>query len=80
MSPHLALMPCGTNAAYSRHIKAGEAPCEECLAAHADYYRGYIRCRNRALQQLREMYPVSFARLLERQLEELDRYGIKSAH
>lgn len=29
------LKPCGTEAAYRRHIRKGERPCEECLAAHA---------------------------------------------
>ncbi|QEM40885.1 MAG: hypothetical protein [Phage AS32] len=30
------LLPCGTNAAYHRHRKAGEYPCTDCLAAHAE--------------------------------------------
>lgn len=30
------LLPCGTNAAYHRHRKAGEYPCSDCLAAHAE--------------------------------------------
>lgn len=29
------LQPCGTNAAYARHKRNGEYPCEPCLAAHA---------------------------------------------
>lgn len=29
------LQPCGTNAAYARHIKHGEVPCDACRAAHA---------------------------------------------
>lgn len=30
------LKPCGTNAAYVRHKRAGEYPCTACLAAHAE--------------------------------------------
>lgn len=29
------LSPCGTPAAYSRHLSAGEEPCEACRAANA---------------------------------------------
>ena len=28
------LKPCGTNAAYQRHIKTGEQPCDACVHAH----------------------------------------------
>lgn len=35
------LKPCGTRAAYERHKKAGEPPCEACLAGKADYQRTY---------------------------------------
>jgi len=31
--------PCGTVAAYRRHQRAGEAPCEPCRAAWAAYQR-----------------------------------------
>lgn len=30
-----ALKPCGTTAAYRRHLRAGEAPCDACRAANA---------------------------------------------
>lgn len=29
------LQPCGTNAAYQRHKRAGEYPCTPCLEAHS---------------------------------------------
>jgi hypothetical protein len=35
------LKPHGTNAAYQRHIKAGEDPCEACRSAHAVYSRDH---------------------------------------
>ena len=28
--------PCGTDAAYRRHLRAGESPCERCRDAHRD--------------------------------------------
>lgn len=33
------LQPCGTNAAYARHLRRGERPCPECCAAHAESVR-----------------------------------------
>lgn len=35
------LQPCGTNAAYARHRKKGERPCDECLEARARYIRAW---------------------------------------
>jgi hypothetical protein len=37
--PARPLEPCGTNAAYQRHRKAGEYPCIPCLEAHAENVR-----------------------------------------
>ncbi len=34
-----ATQPCGTEAAYRRHLRHGEAPCEACRTAHADKAR-----------------------------------------
>lgn len=34
------LKPCGTNAAYVRHVKHGEPTCQPCRDAHAAYIRG----------------------------------------
>ena len=34
-----ALQPCGTRAAYFRHIRRGETTCPACRAAHAAYMR-----------------------------------------
>lgn len=35
--------PCGTNAAYCRHLKAGETPCEPCVKAHNVYAAEQMR-------------------------------------
>lgn len=40
-----ATQPCGTLAAYRRHLKAGEIPCEACKAANAERTRDYYRSR-----------------------------------
>lgn len=37
------LKPCGTNAAYARHKRAGEYPCTPCLEAHAANVAKYTR-------------------------------------
>ena len=31
------LQPCGTNAAYQRHLKYKQVACNRCLKAHAEY-------------------------------------------
>jgi len=31
------LQPCGTRAAYKRHVRHGETPCRACKAANAEY-------------------------------------------
>jgi len=33
------VQPCGTNAAYKRHVRAGEPACNQCLKAHTLYER-----------------------------------------
>ena len=44
-----ATHPCGTNAAYKRHQRHGEAPCAACRAAWAEYQREmYHRRKGRA--------------------------------
>ena len=32
------LQPCGTRAAYNRHLAAGEEPCEDCTRANFNYH------------------------------------------
>jgi hypothetical protein len=41
------LQPCGTPAAYARHIKRGEEPCDPCREANNAYARHYRRRRKR---------------------------------
>jgi hypothetical protein len=38
-----ALQPCGTEAAYRRHLRAGERACEPCLAANREVTYRSIR-------------------------------------
>lgn len=35
------LRPCGTVAAYSRHLRRGEEPCQPCRTANTAYQREY---------------------------------------
>jgi hypothetical protein len=36
------LMPCGTNAAYVRHVRRNEPTCQPCRDAHAEYGREHV--------------------------------------
>ncbi len=40
--------PCGTVAAYKRHLRHHEAPCDPCRAAWAEYQRDRYRARKGA--------------------------------
>jgi len=68
------LQPCGTPAAYRRHLRHGEQPCDACRDAMRAYQKkwldrtGYMRARNRALSRLAARRRGEFRRLL---LEEL---------
>jgi hypothetical protein len=67
----------GTIAAYTRHRRADESPCDPCKAAWNTYQSEYKRAhpenrprenryaaaRSRALQQLRREYPQRFNEL-----------------
>lgn len=41
------LRPCGTVAAFQRHVRDGEAPCDECRAAKNDASRQWARSQAR---------------------------------
>lgn len=46
--PGVPARPCGTHAAYRRHLRAGEKPCAECMAAESAYKAAvYQRSRRR---------------------------------
>lgn len=54
------LQPCGTAAAYRRHLRAGEETCADCRRAHADAvatFRGasYKRTSGREPRSVREV-------------------------
>lgn len=42
-----ALKPCGTSAAYQRHIRHREVPCRPCVEAHRRRLLDYERRRGR---------------------------------
>lgn len=43
--PPRQLQPCGTTAAYARHIRHGETPDQACKDAHAAWQRAYHQRR-----------------------------------
>jgi hypothetical protein len=53
-----SVQPCGTWAAYKRHLKYGEPPCEACKAACRARARGYYARRGRELYQARRKAPA----------------------
>lgn len=49
------VQPCGTAAAYQRHMRRAEVPCEECVVAWAEHNAAYKRAnRDRINAQRRE--------------------------
>lgn len=72
------LQPCGTPAAYQRHLRRGEEPCDPCLTA-ANAYKasnardvGTQRARQRALSRLSHLHPAHYAVLLAEELDKED--------
>lgn len=77
------LKPCGTIAAYRRHQRHGEQPCEACQKVWAAYHRGYInsspevrararaytKAYGRAARRIAAAHPDEMAALLAEELE-----------
>lgn len=77
------LQPCGTIAAHRRHLRHGEAPCDACAKAWADWHREYLanapevrararawgRAHQRALRRLGAAHPDELNELLADELE-----------
>lgn len=61
------LKPCGTPAAYMRHMAHGEPVDEACRIAVLDYNKPKSRVRYRALAVLALEYPERFAEILEQE-------------
>ena len=59
------LQPCGTHAAYQRHVRAKEDACDACRAANVVYVGVRRGARQAALRQLAERHADEFASLLE---------------
>lgn len=77
------LQPCGTYAAWQRHKKNNEDPCESCWRARRQYQRAYRkvaprsesdrrkahrRAHRRALVALSQRYSTAFLDLLGKEL------------
>lgn len=55
MNRNRDLRPCGTEAAYRRHRRYHEMPCEPCYLAHAAYVRNTRPSRAKArLEEARD--------------------------
>lgn len=80
----MELLPCGTTAAYKRHLRKGEPACPACLEANnnksklrrtnpesakEDYQRNNARLR--ALWRLSHEYPERFRQLCIEELTKL---------
>jgi len=63
------LKPCGTQAAYDRHIRDGETPCEPCRKANAaaKATQGHTKVRDRARAVLARRFYVEYAELVHAQ-------------
>ena len=80
----MELLPCGTHAAYQRHLRAGEKACKECRAANAKRSTKYLRTSpearasnakssaawHRAASRLKARHPAEYRALYD---EEKDR-------
>lgn len=75
----IELQPCGTKAAYQRHLDRDEPACDPCVAANAAYRREHYdgtRERNRAYQKawrlaekrLKAMFPVEWRKVLRQEM------------
>ncbi|MCP2339213.1 hypothetical protein [Actinomadura rupiterrae] len=62
------LQPCGTRAAYKRHKRRGEQPCEPCRQANAAYIRPTGSARHRALKALAERHAAEYDALYRTEL------------
>lgn len=61
------LQPCGTSAAYRRHKRAGETPCEPCTVARREYNRRHEAARQaRTPRKPRRLAPCGTANARER--------------
>ncbi|HEY9411767.1 MAG TPA: hypothetical protein VIP77_19465 [Jiangellaceae bacterium] len=74
------LKPCGTVAAYQRHINRRETPCDSCKRAKRDYVnarpdtRARGRARSAALEALARRHGSEFLDLLD---VEMKKEGLK---
>lgn len=75
--------PCGTRAAYLRHLDHGEPPCDPCAEANAAHrrehaagtqerHRLYQRARRRAAIRLQEAFPRQWRMLLREEAWKAD--------
>ena len=64
-----ALQPCGTQAAYRRHLSKGEQPCDACRAAAAAYQRDRLRAIRSGEREVRQLQPCGTRAAYRRHLK-----------
>lgn len=59
------LKPCGTPAAYARHLRDRETPCQPCREANAEAKatQGHTKVRDRARAELARLHRDEYAEL-----------------
>ena len=81
------LKPCGTLAAYKRHISKGEKPCNACQQANTDHANAFYHrspehravkarralARQRAFARLKALHPVEYRRLYAEEIQRSER-------
>lgn len=67
-----ALKPCGTPAAYTRHLRKGEEPCEPCRTANSNRIAGYYASpeTGKAMKERNKAYQRALGRLAKRHRSE----------
>lgn len=62
------LQPCGTEAAYKRHVRAGEPPCPECSSAHRREQRDRDRgsCSSSSTRPVLTLVPTTTEERIDR--------------
>ncbi len=70
-----AIVRCGSFAAYWRHRRKGEEPCQACKTAATAYIKLRAAERQRAWRRLASEYPERFRELLTEEREPSPDYG-----
>lgn len=68
------LQPCGTPAAYRRHLNAGQEPCQDCKDGHAAATAKSVVVTREATRELRIRHSVEYAEIRAEQSDLYDKH------